>query len=72
MFNKHFNSRENSAHHECKSHREGDWLIVRCTTCEDYERRFNWRTGEIKSRRISYNIYQIVNREFADEHSGPL
>ena len=58
MPDKHFNSRENSAHHECTSHREGDWIIVRCTACEDYERRYNWRTGEIKSRQISYKIYQ--------------
>ena len=58
MPNKQLNSGENPAHHECKFHRDGDWLIVRCTTCEDFERKYNWRTNEIKSRHIGYNFNQ--------------
>ncbi|HGY54844.1 MAG TPA: hypothetical protein ENK44_04000 [Caldithrix abyssi] len=34
--------------HECESHRDGDWIIFRCPLCPDYERRFNWRTDEMK------------------------
>lgn len=58
MLGTHFESREDSAHHECKSLRDGDWIIVRCTTCEDYEKKYNWRTGEIRSPQSNFNIYQ--------------
>lgn len=34
--------------HECKSFRNGDWIIFRCPKCPDYERRINWRTGKMK------------------------
>lgn len=43
-----FDFSENSDHHECKSFRNGDWIIFRCPECPDYERRLNWRTGEMK------------------------
>lgn len=33
--------------HHCTSHREGDFIIWRCPLCKDYERRFNWRTGQM-------------------------
>ncbi len=33
--------------HECDSYRNGDWIIFRCPSCPDYERRINWRTGKI-------------------------
>ncbi|RMH75836.1 MAG: hypothetical protein D6681_21995 [Calditrichaeota bacterium] len=34
--------------HECDAHREGDWIVFRCPQCPDYERRLNWRTGEME------------------------
>jgi hypothetical protein len=34
--------------HECEAHREGDWIVFRCPDCSNYERRFNWRTGQMK------------------------
>jgi hypothetical protein len=34
--------------HHCTSHREGDWIIWRCPICAHYERRFNWRTGQMQ------------------------
>lgn len=34
--------------HHCTSHREGDLIIWRCPLCPSYERRFNWKTGEMK------------------------
>ena len=33
-------------HHICDAEREGDWIVFRCTRCQGYERRMNWRTGE--------------------------
>lgn len=40
----------NSLHHECESYRDGDWIVFRCSHCATYERRFNWRTGAMKSQ----------------------
>lgn len=41
---------ENTANkHHCQSRRKGDWLIFTCPKCPDYERHFNWKTGEMKS-----------------------
>lgn len=33
--------------HECNSKREGDWIVFSCKECE-YERRYNWKTREVK------------------------
>ncbi|MBX2891299.1 MAG: hypothetical protein KF734_10255 [Saprospiraceae bacterium] len=37
--------------HECTSHRDGEWITWRCPHCKDYERRLNWKTGEMNVRR---------------------
>ena len=37
--------------HHCTSHRDGDWIIWRCPRCEGYERRYNWRTTEMRVKR---------------------
>ena len=37
--------------HHCTSHRDGDWIVWRCPYCEGYERKMNWRTGEMKVKR---------------------
>ena len=34
--------------HYCTSHREGPWIIWRCPVCQDYERRFNLETGQMR------------------------
>lgn len=34
--------------HQCTSFREGDFIVWRCPVCENYERRFNLRTGHMK------------------------
>ena len=36
--------------HPCTSERHGDWLVFRCAQCPDYERRINWKTGEMQVR----------------------
>lgn len=36
--------------HHCESHRDGDWITYFCPLCPDYERRINWRTGEVTIR----------------------
>lgn len=40
-------------YHYCESRREGDWIIYTCKDCKDFERRYNWRTGEYKSKPAS-------------------
>ena len=43
--------------HECRSRREGDWVIYTCPHHDcDYERRFNVRTGEMEFHGISTEI----------------
>lgn len=37
--------------HHCTSHREGEWIIWRCPQCEGYERRYNWKTREMRIKR---------------------
>lgn len=37
--------------HSCESHLRGDWIIWTCPECEGYERRLNWRTGEMKAKK---------------------
>jgi len=37
---------ENS--HICTSHIDGDWVVWRCPICLGYERRFNFKTNEMK------------------------
>jgi hypothetical protein len=37
--------------HHCTSHRDGDWIVWRCPVCEQYERRYNTRTEEMRVRR---------------------
>lgn len=36
--------------HNCQGHQEGDWLVFTCSLCKDYERRINYKTGEMKTR----------------------
>ena len=31
--------------------RQGDWIIWRCARCNGYERKYNWKTGEMRVRR---------------------
>ena len=55
--------------HKCTSVRDGDWIIYHCPKCWDYERRFNWRTGEMKTRNIKANINHTgthVSMEYLD------
>ncbi len=37
-------------HHECKQRLDGDWVIFYCTTCKNYEKRLNQKTGEVVTR----------------------
>ena len=34
--------------HTCNSVKNGDWIIFTCDQCKGYERRLNWKTGEMK------------------------
>ncbi len=33
--------------HDCTTERRGDWVIFRCPDCPDFERRFNYMTGQL-------------------------
>jgi hypothetical protein len=46
-----------SVHHECEAYRDGNWIIFRCPHCYDYERRLNWRTGEMNSRHSRAEVH---------------
>lgn len=50
----------NMEQHVCKSYRNGDWIIFYCEQCPDYERRMNWRTGEM----------QVKNAKTEVSHNG--
>lgn len=45
--------------HHCTSHRDGDWITWRCPQCTGYERRFNWRTGEMHIQRGDTDILHV-------------
>jgi DnaJ-class molecular chaperone len=45
-----FNNTPTDIHH-CTSHQQGDWITWRCPHCSGYERRLNWRTGEMSIQR---------------------
>jgi hypothetical protein len=51
-----FNHSSDTEVHECESHRKGDWIIFRCPLCPDYERRMNWRTGEMNVKNNTADI----------------
>ena len=55
-----FNAGTDPDAHQCESYREGDWIIFRCPQCEEYERRINWRTGEMS----------VANSESGINHQG--
>lgn len=42
--------------HKCSAYRDGDWIVFYCPRCHGYERRINWRTGEIKSQNVAKDI----------------
>ncbi|MEM7575028.1 MAG: hypothetical protein AAF433_19135 [Bacteroidota bacterium] len=39
--------------HECQSHREGKWIVYTCPKCPNYERRYNYETGQMKVRQAA-------------------
>ncbi len=45
-----FNPENEAESHGCESYRDGDWIVFLCPQCEGYERRLNWRTGEMRVR----------------------
>ena len=42
--------------HVCESHRDGDWIYFRCPKCPEYERKLNWKTGELKTKNAQAHI----------------
>lgn len=35
--------------HTCESRRDGAWVIFTCPHCEEFERRINFETGELRT-----------------------
>ncbi len=42
-------------HHEMVSYSEGEWVVLVCRTCGNYEKRYNTRTGEIRVRHSGFS-----------------
>ncbi len=55
--------------HQCDAYRDGDWIVFLCPQCEGYERRLNWRTGEMKVR-DDKNMYIRHSGEYFPEDLG--
>ena len=36
--------------HHCTSFVDGDWIVFRCPLCQQYERRINFATGQMKAK----------------------
>ncbi len=53
--------------HHCESYRDGDWIVFLCPKCEGYERRLNWRTGDMKVRDTSDTQVRHSGEYFPDE-----
>ena len=51
IYFKELNKEKDSNKHSCESRLEGDWIIWTCRECEGYERKLNWRTGEMRAKR---------------------
>lgn len=59
MENLHFNLGNQSANqHVCQSQRDGDWIIFTCSKCPDYERRVNWRTGQMS---VTHGLLHVAH-----------
>jgi hypothetical protein len=45
--------------HVCTSKKVGDWIIYRCPLCPDYQRKYNLKTGEMKTKcnKDNYNLH---------------
>ncbi len=62
-----YNSESEVDSHECESYRDGDWIVFLCPKCEGYERRLNWRTGDMKVRDHSADHIQQSGQYLPDE-----
>jgi hypothetical protein len=45
-----FKSNDGEIRHSCQSKQDGDWIVFTCPICRDYERRLNFKTGQMKTR----------------------
>jgi Zn finger protein HypA/HybF involved in hydrogenase expression len=61
MLNMDFEKPQDVEFHQCQATREGDWIVFRCPKCNGYERRLNWRTGEMTSRNVNVQVLHTGN-----------
>ncbi|MFK7847341.1 MAG: hypothetical protein AB8G77_18745 [Rhodothermales bacterium] len=61
------NSKQAADEHACESYRDGDWIVFLCPQCETYERRLNWRTGDMKVRDNTETHVRHSGEYFPDE-----
>ncbi len=45
--------------HTCDSRREGDWIIFTCKSCPDYERRYNYKTREMRVKNSTSHTHHV-------------
>lgn len=58
--------------HYCTSHIDKDWIVWRCPHCEGYERRLNWKTGEMRVNRGNSLAQHTGTNQGKDNISEPL
>jgi hypothetical protein len=67
-----------SVEHQCESFSAGDWIIFKCSRCQNYYRSINTRTGEMKvsgsNDLISHSgaYYHLANTDNIPEDSSNL
>ena len=64
-----FRPPEHSTEHKCTSSRSGDWILFTCPECPAYERRFNWRTAEMKVKGSRPDVHH-TGFHSAKEYTG--
>lgn len=52
-----FPSLSESNCHECDATCLGDWIVYRCSQCDDYERWYNSQTGKMKTKGLKAHIH---------------
>lgn len=62
----------NAERHQCESFRDGDWIIFQCPRCIRYERRLNWRTGEMKVQEGEDPYIMHAGEYFPNEYQHAL
>lgn len=56
--------------HRCTSYRDGDEIVWKCPICEGYERRLNYKSGEMTVRKGGSDAMHTGASDGTDDMSG--